>query len=165
MVELYAQLGHAAGIVVEREVCHRLHSNGRLDFSLSAFGQHGADVGGDVKIVCPTAPTHLRTARTPLGCAVAGEAQKVGKYAAQCEAVGMEFAPAVFEVFGSQGPDSAKLFDRLVDRVALSSFTPPNWAAASPRAFWRQRFAVLLQRYNGYIIQRLAFACRRKQRH
>jgi hypothetical protein len=164
LVELFEQLGHAAGIVVEREVCHRLHTNGRLDFVLSSFAQHGADCGGDVKIVCPTAPTHLRAARTPLGVALEGEGQKEKKYGAACRAVGMEFSPAVFEVYGSQGPVSQQLFERLLDRVSRRPFVSPNWAAASPRAFWRQRFAVLLQRYNGHIIQRLAFACRRKQR-
>ncbi len=76
----------------------------------------------------------------------------------------MEFAPAVFESFGPQGPASLKLFDKLVARVPRSSFKPPNWAATTPRAFWRQCFAVRLQHYNAYIIQRLAFACRRKQR-
>jgi len=162
LVSLYALLGHAAGIVVEREVLHRLHTNGRLDVVLSAAGPHGADITLDVQVVCPTAPSHLLAAREPLGAAAVGEHGKRVKYEAPCLEVGMRFCPAVFEVYGSMGATSLKLFDDVLARVPSSSFSPPNWAASSPRTYWRQRFSVLLQRYNAYIIKRLAFACRRR---
>jgi hypothetical protein len=56
----------------------------------------------------------------------------------------------VWEVFGAT---SLRFLKALISRVSRADFVAPNWAAASPSAYWLQRFAVTLQRYNAREIE------------
>ena len=157
VVGLVAQLACAAGVIARKEQSHALGDNKRLDLVLREYAPSGRDVAIDVKIVHPLADGHVaHAAAHPLGTALRGEAQKVGKYGALCAAHDIDFVPTVWETFGAAAPTTVSFFRGLAQRVDRNEFTPPNWAASVPSAYWLQRLSVTLQRYNAFKVINLA---------
>jgi hypothetical protein len=151
VVGLLGQLACAGGVVARAEQSHTLGDNGRLDLTFREFAISGRDVAIDVKLMHAMADSHVTAAaKDPLATARKGEAQKVAKYGARCAAADMEFIPTVWETSGAAAPTTISFFKGLVAQVDRGEFTPPNWAASSPAAYWLQRLGVTIQRYNAF---------------
>ena len=53
-------------------------------------------------------------------------------------------SPFVLEWWGAPGKSAEKLLDTLVKELDPREFHPVNWAARSPKVYWKHRFAVAL---------------------
>jgi hypothetical protein len=158
VVGVVEQLACAAGVVARKEVTGALlRGNKRLDMLFPELSPAGRDVVIDVKVMDPRAEGHVaHAAANPLGTALKGEREKVRKYGVLCSEAGMDFVPTVWESFGAAAPTTRSFFSQLVGCIDRAEFSPPNWAASSPAAYWLQRLAVTLQRYNAAKILHLA---------
>ena len=70
--------------------------------------------------------------------------KKVSKHGSAVVEFGGRFWPFAIESFGSFGASARELFECLVEEIPLDEFVPPNWAALSPRAYWKQVLSVAL---------------------
>src|SRR3546814_19214907 len=80
--------------------------------------------------------------RNPECAARGGESWKIRKYEAVVHAHSV-FVPLVVETFGRWGPRAREIFDECVEKLCASKGAPKS----TVKAYWRQRFALVLQRY------------------
>ena len=79
------------------------------------------------------------------------EQEKLRKYQALVPA-NSAFVPLVIESFGRWGPQAREVFDVCVEKVCASKGAPK----AVVKAYWRQRFALVLQRYTAACVRERA---------
>jgi len=79
------------------------------------------------------------------------EVEKVTKYAASLPP-NSEFIPLVVESYGRWGPRAREAFDVCVDKLCASK----GVAKSVVKAYWRQRFAMVLQRYTAACVRERA---------
>jgi hypothetical protein len=107
----------------------------------------------DIHVVCPSARSHVATARNPLACARAGQETKVSRYRhLTTDGNGVTVAtslPLVFETYGGIAPLTTTLLGHVVTAYASlynASLTPLRFSANQ-----RARLSVTLQRGNALV--------------
>jgi hypothetical protein len=142
------RLARAAGhSVSETQHLAHIHPGGsasKPDINIHTRLRNGPNNYVDVTFPYPLAPSSAARIRHPLQCAEKSAKDKVAKHGKAVEDIGGRFWPFVVESFGSFGKEAQELFNLLVDEIAQGDFVPPNWAAPSPRAYWKQAFSVAL---------------------
>ena len=87
----------------------------------------------------------------PECAARARESEKIRKYEAVVPADSV-FVPLVVETFGRWGPRAREIFDECVEKLCASKGAPKS----TVKAYWRQRFALVLQRYTAACVRERA---------
>ena len=84
-----------------------------------------------------------RTAVVPLTAAKKMEVSKRKKYLEICRDAGLLFCPFAIEAYGATTDvATGYVLDALIKEV--KGFTPINWAASSPKAYWYQKLSLTL---------------------
>ncbi len=76
------------------------------------------------------------------------EDEKERKYRNSCPQ-GTEFIPLVMESYGRWGARAREIFEVCTDKIATSRGSPKSLVVT----YWRQRFAITLQKYTAACIQ------------
>ena len=142
-----------AGVVsikVREDVGNILTDGKKLDFICYPSG---VAYGGDATLGNPLAGH--RNAGSAAGFLAAVEERKINKYWRGCNQQSYRFTPVALDIFGNQGPRTAKLVEALCARIPAGSFNAPNWATTTPRAYWNQRLAVQVMKATADCIIRL----------
>jgi hypothetical protein len=79
------------------------------------------------------------------------EQEKLRKYQNSVPANSV-FVPLVIESFGRWGPQARGVFDVCIEKLCASKGAPKSVV----KAFWRQRFAMTLQRYTAACVRERA---------
>ena len=143
LAELAREASHS---VTETHNLAYVHPNSasKPDLNIHTRLRHGRDNYVDVTLPYPLSQSHMSKNSEPLAAAASAAAAKVEKHGAAVAEFNGRFWPFAVEAFGSFGVEARELFDKLVDEIPREEFVAPNWAALSPRAYWKQAFSVAL---------------------
>jgi hypothetical protein len=135
-------------------------NNGRTtelvpDQLVEGLGRDGKDVLTDLTVICPVASSYIRFGSQELGAAKEREKEKNNHgYLAASTAVGKEFVPLAFEVFGAWGPAAQQFFNdlkRIMDNK-LPKDCQHTWTSSSWASYHSQKVSIALQRGNAQAI-------------
>ena len=108
----------------------------------------------DVSVTHPWIQSSMRQGGgdpSPECTAKTREAEKLRKYQAVLPANSV-LVPLVMETFGRWGPRAREVFDVCVEKLCASKGAPKS----TVKAYWRQRFALVLQRYTAACVRERA---------
>ena len=112
------------------------------DILLYGVGTNGCNVLMDATFGDPRGQTNVDKAWNTRGHVINTlNGKKVAKYGHLCDAIGIEFHPAAFEIFGSTSDATETLIARMVARAAEKNHIPyPNLLS-----YWRKRISTCIQ--------------------
>ena len=127
-------------------------SNKRADIVVENWRGHARALF-DVSVTHPwiTATNRGAGDPSPECAAKLREAEKFRKYQAVVPRNSV-FVPLVVESFGRWGPRAREVFDVCVEKLCASNGAPKSVV----KAYWRQRFALVLQRYTAACVRERA---------
>ena len=147
------------GLADTRCIAYAFQDGKALDVALFL---RDMQVGIDVSVVLPTAPSHVSRGLSPGACCRAREDAKAFRYQEEVEswnAGDLSFAPFVMEAFGAFGEDAVQICKQIAEAAADSETS--GWSRVEAMLACAAATSVAMLKGNAYIVRSCAMYARR----